>query len=210
MHKILEDLNWRYATKKYDSTKKVSEEDLEVIKESLRLVPTSYGLQTLKFLMIEDQEIREKLVPASFGQQQVQDASHLFVLCAYKDVTDKHVDDYAQNIATTRGQTLEDVAGYANYMKQTIGNLSPEHKLIWTSKQLYIALGQLLTTCAALRIDATPMEGFSPATYDEILELEDKNLTAVLVCPIGYRHEDDANQHVAKVRKSQDELFEIV
>ena len=210
MHKLLEDLNWRYATKKFDASRKIDAADFEIIKESLRLVPTSYGLQSLKYLIIESREIREQLLPATYGQAQVVDASHLLVLCAYKDVTPEHIDRYAENIANTRGKDIEDLVGYRDFVKRTVSSLTSEQKIAWNGKQLYIALGQLMTTCANLRIDATPMEGFDSSRYDEILELDKKNLTSILVCPIGYRHKDDAAQFEKKVRKSQDELFETI
>lgn len=210
MHKLIEDLNWRYATKKFDPTKKISSDDLEVIKESLRLVPTSYGLQSMKFLIVESKEIREQLLLASFGQKQIVDASHLLVLCAYKDITPIHIDAYAENIANTRDHSVEAVAGYRDFIKRTVSSMSEEQKTAWNSKQLYIALGQLMTTCANLRIDATPMEGFNASKVDEILELNKKNLTSVLLCPIGFRHEDDDLQFAKKVRKSHNDLFETI
>lgn len=210
MHKIIEDLNWRYATKKFDSTKKISDTELDIIKESLRLTPSSYGLQPLKFLIINDTTIRQELVAASYGQMQVADASHLIVICAVTSIQDIDVDAYVENVIETRNADVERVNRYGSFMKKTFSEFTEDEKLIWASKQAYIVLGQLLHTCANLRIDATPMEGFIAERYSEILNLSDKNLTPVLVCPIGYRHEDDSIQHESKVRKSIDELFEII
>ena len=210
MHKIIEDLNWRYATKKFDATKKISDNELDIIKESLRLTPSSYGLQPLKFLIVNDKTIRQELVAASYGQMQVADASHLIVICAVTSIQDNDVDAYVENVIETRNADIERVNRYGSFMKKTFAELTEDEKLIWSSKQAYIVLGQLLHTCANLRIDATPMEGFITERYSEILNLSDKNLTPVLVCPIGYRHEDDSIQHENKVRKSIDELFEII
>jgi len=210
MHKIIEDLNWRYATKKFDSSKKISSSDIEVIKESLRLTASSYGLQPNHFLIVENVSLREQLVPASYGQQQVLDASHLIVICAYNDLTDGHVDAYVETIISTRNSDPDRVKNYGNFMKKTFAEMSNEDKLNWASKQAYIVLGQLLHTCATLRIDATPMEGFIPKRYSEILELKEKNLTPILVCPIGYRHAEDETQHFTKVRKDQNDLFDII
>ncbi len=210
MNQIIEDLNWRYATKKYDPSKKVSDKDFETIKESLRLAATSYGLQTLKFLVVEDPAVREKLKTASWGQPQITEASHLIILCSYNDVNSDHVDEYLENIAETRNVPMESTAQYGDFMKATISQLTLEEKSIWSSKQAYIALGQALHTCANLRIDSTPMEGFDAKAYDEILGLSEKNLKASVVLAVGYRHEEDQNQHLAKVRKPSEVIFETI
>jgi nitroreductase len=210
MSTILENLNWRYATKKFDATKKVSLENLETLTEVLRLTPSSYGLQPLKFLVIENPAIRAKLFEKSYGQAQVVDASHLIVMCAFNDVDDSHVEDYVQNIATVRELPVEQLAGFGQYMKQNLGYMDATQKKLWASKQAYIALGQFLHACADLKIDATPMEGFQPEGYDEVLGLKEKNLHAVLVCPIGYRSEEDQNQHLKKVRKAKSDIIEFV
>lgn len=210
MNKIVEDLNWRYATKKFDPSKKVSDEDLATIKEALRLTATAFGLQTMKFLIIENSEVRQKLQPASWGQTQITDASHLIVMCSYIDVNNDHVDHYMQDVSSTRKIPIEATAQFGNYIKGALTNFTPEEAANWSTKQVYIAMGQVLHTCARLRLDATPMEGFDPAAYDDILGLSAKNLKATLVLPIGYRHEEDKNQHLAKVRKSHDVLFETI
>lgn len=210
MHKIIEDLNWRYATKKFDASKRISDTDLEIIKESLRLTPSSYGLQPLQFLIVENSSVREQLVAASYGQMQVKEASHLIVICAISSIQNNHVDDYVENVIETRNADVERVNRYGDFMKKTFAEYTNEEKLNWASKQAYIVLGQLLHTCASLRIDATPMEGFIVDRYSEILELSNENLTPVLVCPIGYRHEDDPIQHDPKIRKSIDDLFRII
>lgn len=207
---ILEALNWRYATKKFDSSKKISPKDLETIKEVLRLTPSSYGLQPWKFLLIENQALRQQLREKSWGQSQVTDASHLIVFCSYLDLKEEHIDDHIANTSVTRNQDIENLAGYGNFVKKTLSNLSPTDISTWSSKQLYIALGQLMLACAEMKIDATPMEGFEPAGYDEILGLKAKNLHATLVCPIGYRHLEDGAQFHKKVRKTTEDVFEII
>jgi nitroreductase len=207
---ILEALNWRYATKKFDSSKKINPKDLETIKEVLRLTPSSYGLQPWKFLLIENQALRQQLREKSWGQSQVTDASHLIVFCSYLDLSDEHIDSHIANTSVTRNQDIENLAGYGNFVKKTLSNLSPADINTWSSKQLYIALGQLMLACAEMKIDATPMEGFEPAGYDEILGLKAKNLHATLVCPIGYRHLEDVSQFHKKVRKTTDDIFEII
>lgn len=207
MHQILEDLTWRYATKKFDSEKVVSDENFEVLKESLRLTPSSYGLQPLQFVVVENKSIRNLLVAASFGQSQVQDASHLIVICVEEQIDEALIDSYVSAVIDTRNVDPDRIINYANYMKKIIGEMSHDERITWASKQAYIALGQLLHTCATMRIDATPMEGFDASRYVEILDLGTKKLRPVLVCPIGYRHESDSMQHEKKVRRDSDKLF---
>ncbi|MEY3198517.1 MAG: hypothetical protein RJA13_475 [Bacteroidota bacterium] len=199
--RTLENLNWRYATKKFDATKKISDADLNTLLEVVNLAPSSYGLQPLKVLVIENKEIREKLKEKSWNQAQVTDASHLLVLCSYLKFEEKHINDHIENTASIREMDAALLKGYGDFMKNAIGNLSDEQQKNWNSKQTYIALGHLLDACAEMRIDSVPMEGFDPAGYDEILHLTAQNLHASLVCPIGYRSEEDATQHQKKVRK---------
>ena len=190
--------------------KKISTNDLETLKEAIRLSTSSYGLQLYKVFIIENPEVRAQLQPASWGQSQIVDASHLFVFANYLDVQEKHIDQYLMNIAQTRAISLEDVKGYGDFMKNSLIGLPQDKKAIWTSKQTYLALGNLLNAAAELKIDVTPMEGFEPEKYNNILGLNTLGLNASLVAAVGYRHEEDTTQHLAKVRKSKEELFETI
>jgi len=207
MSNFIENQNWRYATKKFDATKKISTTDLEILKEAIRLSASSYGLQLYKVFIVDDKETREKLVAVCWGQKQIVDASHLFVIANYTKVNEKDIEFHIENTAKTRGIDVETLKGYSDFMKSKIMELSAETQSNWTSKQTYIALGNLLNAAAELKIDATPMEGFEPEKVNEILGLNQLNLNASLIIPVGYRHEDDANQHLKKVRKSTEELF---
>lgn len=207
---FIENQNWRYATKKFDATIKISTNDLETLKEAIRLSTSSYGLQLYKVFIIENPEVRAQLQPASWGQSQIVDASHLFVFANYVDVQEKHIDQYLMNIAQTRAISLEDVKGYGDFMKNSLIGLPQDKKAIWTSKQTYLALGNLLNAAAELKIDVTPMEGFEPEKYNNILGLNTLGLNASLVAAVGYRHKEDTTQHLAKVRKSKEELFETI
>ena len=207
MNKIIEDLNWRYAVKKYDTTKKISAEDFNTIKESLRLSPSSFGLQPLRYFVVENKELREELKAHSFNQSQITDASHMIVFCSLIDIKENHIDQYIENIAKTRSQEIEKIVGFGDYMKKEIFPMDKSLLANWNSKQAYIALGQVLHTCASLRIDATPMEGFKADKYDEILGLTEQNLKSILVCAFGYRSNDDLNSSLLKVRKSHNDLF---
>lgn len=210
MEKIIEDLNWRYATKQFDSNKKIQSKDLETLKETIRLAPTSYGLQSFSVLIVESKEIREQLVGLSYGQRQVADASHLIVLCAEKSITPESVQGYMERISEQRNVPVDKLEGFSNMILGSAASLTAEQVENWSSKQTYIALGHLMQTCASLKIDATPMEGFDTNKVNELLGLDDQNLTATLFCPVGYRHEDDTAQHAAKVRKLPDDLFKTV
>jgi nitroreductase len=211
MHnKIIEDLNWRYATKKFDSTQKINQQDLETILEALRLVPSSYGLQPLKYLIIENRELRIALKEASWNQSQVTDASHLLVICCHIDTTSEDIDNNILLTSKTRKIEHEKLTGYGDFVKRTISQLTLAEKTQWNEKQAYIALGVLLHTLAALRIDSTPMEGFDSEKYDAILNLTQQGLKSVLVCPIGYRSEEDNTQHLKKVRKNVLHITEFI
>ncbi len=210
MPNFIENQKWRYATKKFDASKKVSASDLETLKEAIQLSTSSYGLQLYKVFIIENPEVRAQLQPASWGQSQIIEASHLFVFANIVDVQDQHIDAYVQNFANTRALTVEDLKGYSDFMKSKIVPLPVEQKAVWTSKQTYLALGNLLNAAAELKIDVTPMEGFEPEKYNEILGLNALGLNASLVAAVGYRHEEDTTQHYAKVRKPKQELFTTI
>ncbi|WP_394773998.1 NAD(P)H-dependent oxidoreductase [Flavobacterium sp.] len=207
MSTLLENLNWRYATKKFDATKKISSEDLNTLKEAVRLSASSYGLQPYKVVIVENPEIREQLKAAAYGQTQITDASQLFVFANDLNVGAESVDAYIKNISETRGVPADALAGFSDMMKGTIANLSSDHKNIWTAKQTYIALGTLLSAASELKIDATPMEGFNAAAFNEILGFDKLGLNASVIATVGYRHGEDDTQHYKKVRKSHEELF---
>jgi nitroreductase len=207
MSTFLENQNWRYATKKFDATKKITDADLAFLKEAIRLSTSSYGLQPYRVFIVENPELRAKLVAASYGQAQVADASHLLVFANELNFGEAGIDQLAATICKTRELPLEAIQGYVDYMKGNITGLPEDVRNIWTAKQTYLALGNLLNAAAELHIDVTPMEGFVPSQVNEILGLDALGLNATLLAPIGYRHVEDATQHYKKVRKSNEELF---
>ena len=207
MSTLLDNLNWRYATKKFDATKKISSADLNTLKEAVRLAASSYGLQPYKVVIVENPEIREQLKAAAYGQTQITDASQIFIFANDLNAGAESVDAYIKNISETRGVPTDALAGFADMMKGTIANLSQDAKNIWTAKQTYIALGTLLAAAAELKIDATPMEGFNAAAFNEILGFDKLGLNASVIATVGYRHGEDDTQHYKKVRKSHEELF---
>lgn len=207
MSNFIHHQNWRYATKKFDAAKKIAPEDLNILKEAIRLSSSSYGLQPYKVLIIENMELREKLKAAAWGQSQITDASQVIVFANQINIGNKEIDAYVQNISETRGIPTENLSGYGDFMKSKITSMAQDLKNIWTSKQTYLALGNLLNAAAELKIDVTPMEGFDHAAFNEILGLTEKGLNASVIATIGYRHKDDETQHHKKVRKSHEELF---
>ena len=207
MSNFIKNANWRYATKKFDTTKKISIQDLETLKEAIRLSASSFGLQPYRVLIIENPELRGKLQPAAWGQSQIVDASQLIVFANITNFGETEIDVSIANTTKTRGLPADALKGYGDFMKSKIVSLPEDVRNTWASKQTYLALGNLMNAASELKIDVTPMEGFEPAQVNEILGLGKLGLNATLLATIGYRHEEDVTQHYAKVRKSNEELF---
>lgn len=207
---IIEQLNWRYAVKKYDPTKKVSDADWAVLEESLMLAPSSLGLQPYKFIVITDQAAKERLKPAVYNQPQITDASHIVVFAYKKTFDELDAERLINRIAEVRGQTRESLATLENTIKTSTKKASDGGYLeAWNSRQPYIALGFLLETAALMGIDATPMEGFDPAAVNEGLGLKD--YAAVAIAAIGYRDADgDWLANLPKVRMPKDVIIERI
>jgi nitroreductase/dihydropteridine reductase len=205
---ILSALNWRYATKAFDSTKKVSETDLQTLIESARLAPTSFGLPSVRLIHVTDADIRTQLRAASWGQSQITDASDLFVFAVPKTFTEADMDAHIAHLATLRNTPIEALAGYKQMVlgMPTIIN-GGDALVTWLQKQAYIALGFMMMAAAEMSIDACPVEGFDPNAYDEILGLSAMGLRATVVLPVGYRSADDDYQHRVKVRAEMGEFL---
>lgn len=201
-----ENLRWRYAVKKFDDQKVVSEPDLETVLDAGNLTATSFGLQPYQFVVVRDQTIQDQLVAASWNQNQVAEASHVIVIAVRTNIDHQYIADYVAMIESERelpGGTLDP---YRDMMLSTVGKLDSDGLEKWAGKQAYIALGSMLAACADLKIDSCPMEGFLPDQYNQLLGLADHHLSATLVLPIGYRAEDDQHQHYKKVRKPLGEM----
>ena len=206
---LLSALKWRYAIKQFDSTKKVPEATWKALEEALVLTPSSYGLQPWKFLVIQDPELRAKLRPHANNQPQVTEASHYVVFAMMKNMRVEHVDRWVARVAEVRHQTPESLQ---NYRKHLVGGIIDGYRSLhlnnWASNQTFIALGQLLFSAAALRIDACPMEGFDKSAYDEILGLGPRGFSSVVSCAIGYRLDSDSYSHLPKVRFEAKDVIE--
>jgi len=204
---LLKQLQWRYATKLFDPHRKLDGDTISALEESLVLTPSSFGLQPWKFLVIEDQAVKERLTPLSRNQPQVKDCSH-FVVFTYNAAFDlDDVDRYLRAMVGIRGGSLSDLETFRNVMrsfieaKEEAGNLED-----WSIRQVYIALGQLMVSAAMLGVDACPMEGIQPADFDEVLKLKDTGFKTVVACALGYRLESDKYAQLSKVRFPKEEL----
>lgn len=207
---MLNALKWRYATKKFDKEKKMSEAQLAILKESLRLAPSSFGLQPWHFIIVEDVELRKKLRTAGYDQPQITDASHFLVLATEKNVDASLVKKYVESVATAKNIPAESLTGLSDMLNGAIQMKGEEGSCEWAARQVYIALGVLLATAAAEGIDAAPMEGFDPEQFDVILGLEERGLTSRVMVALGFRASDDPAAEATKVRYAEEQVFTTV
>ncbi|MGA8855284.1 MAG: NAD(P)H-dependent oxidoreductase [Christiangramia sp.] len=200
-------LNWRYATKKFDDSRILSKDKIEVLKQAFNLTATSYGLQPLKMLIISNKKLQKSLREFSMNQQQVDSASHVLVICIEDRVDEEFITNYFKMVKHVRETPEEILKPFQNFLVDDFKTKEVKEIEAWAINQAYLALGTLLTICAAEEIDACPMEGFEPEKYDEFLNLHDKNLRSVLVLPVGYRSDDDEFSKFKKVRRPLDEVI---
>jgi nitroreductase/dihydropteridine reductase len=198
---IIDSLNWRYATKKFDSSRKLSLEQVNVLKDAFNLTASSYGLQPIKLVVISNQELKNKLLESSMNQQQVVQCSHLLVICVETEIDEAYIETYFKRVIDIRQTPPDILESFKKSIINEFNDMSNSSILSWSKNQAYLALGNLLTVCSVESIDSCPMEGFSPEKYDDILDLKSKNLKSVLVMPIGYRSKDDKFSSLEKVRK---------
>ncbi|HTX22030.1 MAG TPA: NAD(P)H-dependent oxidoreductase [Candidatus Aquilonibacter sp.] len=207
-NQLLEQLNWRYATKQFDPNRKISAHDWAVIEEALRLTPSSGGLQPWKFIVVTDSAVRTKLRPASYGQAQITDASHLVVFASKNNFNEADVDAHIQHLAKIQGVPVEALATLRGMLVGGIVQSQDEAaRNAWARNQAYIALGNLLTSAALLGIDACPMEGVNRAQYDEILGLKAKGYASAVIATLGYRLPTDKYAAAPKVRFPKEQTF---
>ena len=199
---IIKQLQWRYATKKFDASKILTPAKLNTLKEAFNLTATSFGLQTLNLVIVKNKTLRESLLPYSYNQPQVVNASHLLVICIQENIEDSDVINYYNNIKTIRNTPESILNPYREQLQGMMQKKTVEQRQSWSKNQAYMALGNLMTVCAIENIDACPMEGFIPEQYDQILKLGEKGLKSVLILPVGYRADDDMFSTLKKVRKS--------
>jgi nitroreductase len=208
---LLNALQWRYATKVFDATKKIPADVWQILERALVLTPTSYGLQPYRFLVINDPVKRAELLPHSWNQKQVVDASHLVVFTARTKMTDADVNKLITRTSDIRKIPAESLNFYRDLMLSDVVN-GPRGKTAheWATRQTYLALGNLMTCAAVLGVDACPMEGLSPAEYDRVLGLNGSGYATVVACALGYRATTDKYASLPKVRYEAKELVQQV
>ena len=208
---LLEALNWRFATKAFVPARKIPATTWSALEETLVLSPSSFGLQPYRFLVINNPAVREKLLPHSWGQRQIVDASHLVVFAARTAVTDVEIDHYIDRIVEVRNIPREPLEGLRGMMGASLTSPGSEIRIPhWAALQAYIALGNLLTSAGLLGVDACPIEGFVSAEYDALLGLKDEGYASVVVAALGYRSAEDKYASFAKVRLPRVELIKTV
>ncbi len=207
---ILSQLQWRYATKKFDPTRKIAPDLWAKIEQAAVLAPSSFGLQPWKFVVVTDPEVRKKLHPVSWNQPQILDASHLVVFAAKNPPTPADVERHVVRTAEVRGLQPAALDGFRQMMLGSLTKMTEKDAHNWAARQTYIALGFFLSACALAGVDACPMEGFQAAQYDEILGLKAKGLSAVVIATAGYRSEADPNAKLAKSRFDVTDVVERV
>jgi nitroreductase len=203
---ISESLQWRYATKKFDIEKKLTDEQVIKLIEAANLAPSSYGLQPFRMVVVSNPDVKEKLKDAAYGQNQVTDASHLVIFSVRNNFSTIDVENYVQSMVDIRKITPESVEEYKESMMSSVRKKTPEDLFHWSARQAYISLGFLLVAAATGKIDACPMEGFDKTAFDRILGLSDMGLSSMVMAAVGYRANDDKYQKLAKVRKPLDEM----
>ena len=207
MKNIIESLNWRYATKKFDSEKKINQKEFEDIIEALRLSPSSYGLQPWKFIIVNNKDMRDKIRVAAYDQPQITDASQIIIFANKKNIDDKLVDDYMQFVSKEKDIDVNNLQGFKGMINGSFSGKTNEELRAWATFQLYLSVGSLLTSCAVLEIDACPMEGFDKSKVDEILGLEALNLESRVIVALGYRSSDDKSATAKKIRFPKEDVF---
>jgi nitroreductase / dihydropteridine reductase len=207
MNNILDALEWRYAVKKFDDKASLTEQQILEVKKVFNLSASSYGLQPYKMIVVQNPELKEKLVPASFGQQQISQSAAILVFAVRTDFGMDYIDQFFKDMSTKRQIPLENLEGYKNFMKGSFANKSEDEISSWATKQVYLTMGHMLASLAALQIDACPIEGLDPQAYDKILDLEAKQLKTIVAMPIGVRAPDDASATALKVRKDLSDII---
>jgi nitroreductase len=206
--KLLEAFHQRYATKKFDAAKIIPEATWSTLEQTLLLSPSSFGLQPWKFIVVRDPTLRKELLAASWNQQQVADASHFVVFTVRTAIDEAYIDRNIALLAETRGIPAASLKGLRDMIAGFVKSMSPADVTHWNIRQVYIALGNLMTAAALLGIDSCPMEGIDPKAYDRILGLEGTGYSTVVTCPVGYRADDDKYGGQAKVRFPIAEIIE--
>ncbi|MDO5510052.1 MAG: NAD(P)H-dependent oxidoreductase [Weeksellaceae bacterium] len=209
-HDLLTQMKWRYAAKRFDSKKKLSQQQMDYLLQAIHLAPTSLGLEAYKILVISDKEKLEALGNITFNQKQIPTCSHLLIFCHRTDISEQSIRKHVHYMEEVRGLEKGKLERYRESSTQFAMGMSEERREHWLENQVYIILGAAITACAYMGIDSCPMEGFNAALLDEHLGLAEKSLHSVVMLPVGYRTPEDALQFAAKVRYPESEMTEWI
>ena len=204
---MIDALEWRYATKKFDDSKTLSDSQINILKRGFSLTPTSYGMEPLRLVVIKDQDVKNELYKHSYNQNQVKTASHILVICTENTVDESFINHNFELQKKIRQTTDEILKPFRDFLIKDLTGRSDEELKHWTTNQAYLVMGNLLTVCAAEKIDACPMEGFVSEAYDEVLGLKEKGISSALVLAVGYRAKDDKFADFQKVRRPEEETI---
>jgi nitroreductase len=208
---LIEKLNWRYAVKRFDATRKISDADWKTLEDALVLSPSSYGLQPWKFYVVTDENVKKDLLPHAWNQPQIVESSHLVVIAAKKDANAETIEKYINRVMEVRGTKPEDLAMLKGMMLNS-QKMATESGFIneWSARQCFIALGNIMTAAAMIGVDACPMEGFLPPEFDRVLNITEDGYFSVVVCAVGYRSSEDWLGNLAKVRYENSEVVKYI
>lgn len=198
---IIDNLKWRYATQKFDTSREIPDADLETILMAGNLAATAYGLQPFQFVVVDDKAKKQALVEHAYGQTHFVDNSALIVIASRTDINEAYINEYIERTAKTRGMDVAMLEGFKGMMLGDMTNRGEAGRMIFAEQQAYIALGTMMAAASEMRIDNHAMSGFNANAFDEVLGLSVKNLHATVCLALGYRHSEDSWQNYAKVRK---------
>ena len=204
---LVKSLEWRYATKKYDTSRQLSDEQYEDLLSSVQLAPSSYGLQPYRFITVTDPAKLEQISKAAFGQPQISTASKVLVVAVETNISNETVKNYIDKAAIARNTERKNLEAREEFVNARLALLSSDQKIEWAEKQAFLAIGILVSAAAEAGIDASPMEGFDPKQIDEILGLREQNLKSTLLFALGFRSSEDEFATIPKIRKTKEELF---
>jgi nitroreductase / dihydropteridine reductase len=207
---LVKAFEWRYATKKYDTTQQLSDELFDDLLRTVQLAPSSYGLQPYKFILVQDTAKLEPISRAAFGQPQITTASKVLVVAVETNINEETVRHYIDKATVVRKTERKNLEAREQFVNSKLDLLSPAQKIEWAEKQAFLAIGVLVSAAAAAGIDASPMEGFDHTQLDEILGLREQHLKSALLFALGYRSAEDEFATIPKVRKTKAELFATV
>jgi nitroreductase len=204
---LVKSLEWRYATKKYDTSRQLSDEQYEDLLSSVQLAPSSYGLQPYRFITVTDSAKLEQISKAAFGQPQISTASKVLVVAVETNISNETVKNYIDKAAIARNTDRKNLEAREEFVNARLALLSADQKIEWAEKQAFLAIGILVSAAAEAGIDASPMEGFDPKQVDKILGLKEQHLKSTLLFPLGFRSSEDEFATIPKIRKTKEELF---